>query len=153
MHSWPRWGWGERTRESVGSFASGTPRCAILAPRRWGPHGIEGIGDGFVPGDLDPFILTGVITASAGEAIEAARRHSQTEGIFCGISSGCNVAAAGKLSKRHPEIGRIVVMINDAGQRYFSAPPCESGTRGGTEERASPGPALCERAGQASVAI
>ena len=107
-------------------YAAEPAECAILARRRWGPHGIEGIGDGFVPKDLDLSILTGVITTTTDEAIETARRLSRAEGIFCGISSGCNVAAAVKLARRHPEIGRIVVMINDTGQRYFSTPLCES---------------------------
>lgn len=115
----------ERNPE-VRLYAVEPAECAILARRRWGPHGIEGIGDGFVPKDLDLSILTGVITTTTGEAIEAARRLSRAEGIFCGISSGCNVAAAVKLARRHPEIGRIVVMINDTGQRYFSTPLCES---------------------------
>lgn len=106
-------------------YAAEPAECAILARRTWGPHGIEGIGDGFVPKDLDLSLLTGVITTTTDEAIGAAKRLARTEGIFCGISSGCNVAAAVKLAKRHPEIGRIVVMINDTGQRYFSTPLCE----------------------------
>ena len=49
---------------------------------------------------------------------------SLEEGIFCGISSGCNVAAAIKTSKKHPEYRTIVTMINDTGQRYFSTELC-----------------------------
>jgi cysteine synthase A len=107
-------------------YAVEPAECAILARRAWGPHGIEGIGDGFVPKDLDLSLLTGVITTTTDEAIETAKRLARIEGIFCGISSGCNVAAAIKLARRHPEIGRIVVMINDTGQRYFSTPLCEA---------------------------
>jgi len=114
----------ERNRQ-VRLYAAEPAECAILARRRWGPHGIEGIGDGFVPSNLDLSILTSVITTATGEAIEAARRLAREEGIFCGISSGCNVAAAVKLARRHPETGRIVVMINDTGQRYFSTPLCD----------------------------
>jgi cysteine synthase A len=106
-------------------YAVEPAECAILARRTWGAHGIEGIGDGFVPKDLDLSLLTGVITTTTDEAIGIARRLARREGIFCGISSGCNVAAAIKLARRHPEIGRIVVMINDTGQRYFSTPLCE----------------------------
>ncbi len=47
------------------------------------------------------------------------------EGIFCGISSGCNIAAAIKVAKKHPEFTLIVTMINDSGQRYFSTELCE----------------------------
>jgi cysteine synthase A len=98
--------------------------CALLARREWGHHGIEGIGDGFVPKNLDVSLLTGVITTTTEESIEAARRLASKEGIFCGISSGCNVAAALKLARRHPELGSIVTVINDTGQRYFTTPLC-----------------------------
>ncbi len=53
-----------------------------------------------------------------------ARRLAREEGIFCGISSGCNVAAALKLARRRPELENIVVMVNDTGQRYFSTALC-----------------------------
>jgi len=53
-----------------------------------------------------------------------AKRLSTTEGIFCGISSGCNVAAALKVARKHPELKLIVTMINDTGQRYFSTELC-----------------------------
>ncbi len=116
-------------------YAVEPAECAILARRTWGAHGIEGIGDGFVPKDLDLSLLTGVITTTTDEAIGTARRLARREGIFCGISSGCNVAAAIKLARRHPEIGRIVVMINDSGQRYFSTPLCQAVKRVEAPER------------------
>jgi cysteine synthase A len=47
-----------------------------------------------------------VITTTTDESIDAARRLASQEGIFCGISSGCNVAAALKLARRHPDLGR-----------------------------------------------
>jgi cysteine synthase A len=53
-----------------------------------------------------------------------ARRLAAEEGIFCGISTGCNVAAALKLAARHPELRVIVTMANDTGQRYFSTALC-----------------------------
>ena len=71
-----------------------------------------------VPRNLDVSLLTGVITTTTDESIEAARRLAAQEGIFCGISSGCNVAAALKLGRRHPDLGSIVTVINDTGQRY-----------------------------------
>jgi cysteine synthase A len=48
------------------------------------------------------------------------KRLSRDEGIFCGISSGCNVAAGVKLSKKHTELKRIATIINDSGGRYLS---------------------------------
>jgi cysteine synthase A len=105
-------------------YAVEPAECALLARREWGHHGIEGIGDGFVPRNLDVSLLTGVITTTTEESVAAARRLAAEEGIFCGISSGCNVAAALKLARRHPELPTIVTMINDTGQRYFTTPLC-----------------------------
>ncbi len=105
-------------------YAVEPAECALLASREWGPHGIEGIGDGFVPRNLDVSLLSGVVTTTTEESIEAARRLAVEEGIFCGISSGCNVAAALKLARAHPELSSIVTVINDTGQRYFTTPLC-----------------------------
>jgi cysteine synthase A len=113
----------ERNRD-VKLYAVEPAECALLARREWGPHGIEGIGDGFVPANLDVSLLTGVITTTTGESLEMARRLAGTEGLFCGISTGCNVAAALKLARRHPGLGPIVTMANDTGQRYFSTALC-----------------------------
>ena len=96
----------------------------MLAKRQWGSHRIEGIGDGFVPRNLDLSILDGIVLTSSEEAIEMAKRLALEEGIFCGISSGANVAGAIKVAKRYPDAKVIVTMINDTGQRYFSTPLC-----------------------------
>jgi len=114
-----------RSRDAhVKLYAVEPAECALLARREWGHHGIEGIGDGFVPRNLDVSLLSGVITTTTEESIEAARRLASKEGIFCGISSGCNVAAALKLARRHPELPSVVTIINDTGQRYFTTPLC-----------------------------
>jgi len=105
-------------------YAVEPAECALLSRRAWGHHGIEGIGDGFVPRNLDVSILTGIITTTTEESVDVARRLAREEGIFCGISSGCNVAAALKLARRHPDLRTIVTPINDTGQRYFTTPLC-----------------------------
>ena len=119
-------------------YAVEPAECALLARREWGPHGIEGIGDGFVPRNLDVSLLTGVITTTTDESIDAARRLASQEGIFCGISSGCNVAAALKLARRHPDLGSIVTVINDTGQRYFTTPLCGEEKKVDIPEREHP---------------
>jgi cysteine synthase A len=122
-------GVGRFLRSKVGKvrlYAVEPAECPLLSKREWGPHGIEGIGDGFVPLNLDVSLLNGVITTSTKEAIAMARRLAAEEGIFCGISSGSNVAASMKLAKKRPGMKRIVTMINDTGQRYFSTPLCGS---------------------------
>jgi cysteine synthase A len=110
--------------DRVRLYAVEPEECALLARRAWGPHGIEGIGDGFIPDNLDVALLSGVITTTTAESLAMARRLAAEEGIFCGISTGCNVAAALKLARRHPEMPAIVTMANDTGQRYFSTPLC-----------------------------
>jgi cysteine synthase A len=107
-------------RPDVLAFAVEPAECAILAGRGWGPHRIEGIGDGFIPDVLDLKWVDGVVTVSSDEAVAMARRLAREEGIFCGISSGCNVAACLKLSRRYPDLGTIVTMINDNGLRYLT---------------------------------
>ena len=101
-------------------YAVEPSEAPILAHSKWGTHKIEGIGDGFVPKNLDLSLLDGVITTTSDESIEMTKRLTREEGIFCGISSGCNVAAAVKLSRKHPELGRIATVINDSGGRYLS---------------------------------
>lgn len=103
-------------------YAVEPAECPILSGGGWGPHMIEGIGDGFIPDNLDLDYVDGVVTVSSQESIEMARRLAREEGVFCGISSGCNVAAANKLSRELPDSRFIVTMINDTGMRYFSTP-------------------------------
>ena len=108
----------------VALYAVEPTEAPILARGRWGTHKIEGIGDGFVPRNLDLSLLTGVVTVSSEDSIDMARRLALEEGIFCGISSGCNVAAALKVAEAHPEFETLVTMINDTGQRYLSTELC-----------------------------
>jgi len=110
--------------DRVRLYAVEPEECALLTRRQWGPHGIERIGDGFIPENLDTALLTGVITASTDESVRMARRLATDEAIFCGISTGCNVAAALKLARRHPDLPSIVTMANDTGQRYFTTALC-----------------------------
>ncbi|KXB09068.1 hypothetical protein AKJ46_00985, partial [candidate division MSBL1 archaeon SCGC-AAA833K04] len=109
---------------SVKLYAGEPKEAPMLSKREWGAHRIEGIGDGFVPRNLDLSQLTGIFVTSSDEAIEMAKRLASEEGIFCGISSGSNVAGAIKLAKKHSELKTIVTMINDTGQRYYSTPLC-----------------------------
>ena len=102
------------------SYVVEPAECPIISGGQWGPHRIEGIGDGFVPDVLDLDYVDGVVTVSSDEAIAMARRLAREEGIFCGISSGCNAAAALKVADRHPEMETIVTILSDNGLRYLS---------------------------------
>ena len=119
-------------------YAVEPEECALLARREWGPHGIEGIGDGFIPDNLDVAQLSGVITTTTDESLVMARRLAAEEGIFCGISTGCNVAAALKLARRHAELAAILTMANDTGQRYFTTALCGEDKKVVVPERAHP---------------
>ena len=113
-----------RKNAKVKLYAGEPAECPLLARRVWGEHKIEGIGDGFVPRDLDLSLLDGIVTIKSDEAIEMAKRLAREEGIFCGISSGANVVAAIKLARAHPKMKLIATMICDSGQRYFSTELC-----------------------------
>lgn len=101
----------------VGVEPTGSP---VLSGGKVGPHGIQGIGAGFVPKVLDMKLVNRIITVSDEEAIETAQALSREEGIMGGISSGAALFAGMKLAK---EIGRgkkIVVLLPDSSERYMS---------------------------------
>jgi cysteine synthase A len=106
------------------AYAAEPAECPILSAGDWGTHRIEGIGDGFIPEVLDLDLVDGVVQVSSEEAIAMARRLAREEGIFAGISSGCNVVACLKVAKAHPEFNFMVTTINDNGQRYLSTELC-----------------------------
>jgi cysteine synthase B len=86
-------------------------------------HGIEGtkhMGSTIRPGIFDENMQDGVVTVSTEEAYDMARRLAREEGVFTGISSGANVAAAMKLAKSIPDDSVIVTVLCDSGSRYIS---------------------------------
>src|SRR4029079_2096056 len=92
-------------------------------PVKPGRHKIRGIGAGFVPANLHTDIVDEVIQVTDEEAFEWARRLHKEEGIFGGISSGGNMAAAPKVAARPEYKGKtIVVIMPSFGERYLSTP-------------------------------
>lgn len=86
------------------------------------PHKIQGIGAGFVPGNLDLSLVDQVETVGDEEAKAMARRLMQEEGILCGISCGAAMAAAARLAEKPEMQGKtIVVILPDSGERYLSS--------------------------------
>ena len=93
----------------------------VLSGGKAGPHKIQGIGAGFVPGTLDTAVYHEVIQVTNEEAAAMARRVLTTDAVFVGISSGSALQAAVRLAER-PEYAqaRIVVILPDTGERYIS---------------------------------
>lgn len=95
-------------------------KSPLLSKGKADSHGIQGIGANFVPKILDIDIIDEIITIDDEDAFSYARKLSQSEGIFCGISSGANVAAATKIAKKLGKNKRVVTVLPDTGERYLS---------------------------------
>lgn len=92
---------------------------AILSGNSAAPHKIQGIGAGFIPAVLDTAIYHEIITVSDEQAINTTLALAQ-QGIFCGISSGANLFAAGQIATRLGSGKHVVTTICDTGERYLS---------------------------------
>ncbi len=103
-------------------FAVEPTLSPVISGGQPGPHPIQGIGAGFIPGNLDKDVLDGVILVAPEDAKEMARRSAREEGIFVGISSGATLAA---IRQKLEEIGpgkRVLGFNYDTGERYLSVP-------------------------------
>jgi len=94
----------------------------VLSGGKPGPHKIQGIGAGFVPKVLDTNIYDEIIQITTDQAYEAARNTASKEGILAGVSGGAAISAALKIAKELGKGKKVLAIIPDNGERYFSTP-------------------------------
>jgi cysteine synthase A len=95
----------------------------VLSGGSPGPHGIQGIGAGFVPAVLDVAAYDEIVQVGVDQARAAARRLARTEGILVGVSSGAALHAATVVAASERHAGKLVVVVlPDTGERYLSTP-------------------------------
>ena len=118
-------GIGEALREKnpdIEIWAAEPEHAAILSGHPVGSHLQMGIGDGVIPKILNQNIYDDICIVTDEEALEVSRKLAKCEGLMCGISSGTNVAAAIRLAKKLGRGKRVVTILPDTAERYFSTP-------------------------------
>ena len=95
----------------------------LLSQGHAGPHGLQGIGANFVPGNYDASLVDEIVTVTDEDAYRTGRLLARTEGIMTGITSGAALWAADELARRPENKGKtIVALLPDDGSRYLSTP-------------------------------
>ena len=92
----------------------------VLSGGAPGPHPIQGIGAGFIPGVMRTDLLDGIIAVAPEDAMAYARRSAREEGVLVGVSSGASLAAVAQLLPEIPDGSRILAFNYDTGERYLS---------------------------------
>jgi cysteine synthase A len=112
----------KRTWSELQAFAVEPTLSPVISGGQPGPHPIQGIGAGFIPGNLHTQAIDGAIKVDPADAKEMARRCAREEGLLVGISSGATLAAiAQKLPDLDPA-ARVLGFNYDTGERYLSVP-------------------------------
>ncbi|MFC5049917.1 cysteine synthase A [Rubritalea spongiae] len=113
-------------KEGFKTYAVEPENSPVIGGGSPGPHKIQGIGAGFIPGNLNVDTVDGTITVTNEDAFETAQKLAQEEGLPAGISTGANVWAAIELAKRPEAKGKKIVTIGcSSTERYLSTPLAE----------------------------
>jgi cysteine synthase A len=96
--------------------------AALLSGKAFSPHKIQGWTPDFIPAVLNRNVADRIVTVTDAEAIDAARELARQEGIFCGISSGGNFAAAAKVARESEPGTVLLTVLADTAERYLSTP-------------------------------
>ncbi|MHC4601683.1 MAG: cysteine synthase A [Planctomycetota bacterium] len=108
-------------KPSVRAVAVEPADSPVLSGGRAGPHGIQGIGPGFIPAVLALDLVDEIVTVRTSDAVATARRLGREEGISAGISAGAAAWAACEVARREESRGKlIVVILPDGGEKYLS---------------------------------
>lgn len=101
-------------------YAVEPKKSAVLSGGQPGPHGIQGIGDGFVPENLDRSLVDAPFAVGDEESFTMTRRLAREEGILVGISGGAAVCAAVTIGRELGQGKRVLAILPDTGERYLS---------------------------------
>ncbi|HLN93760.1 MAG TPA: pyridoxal-phosphate dependent enzyme, partial [Thermoanaerobaculia bacterium] len=109
-----------RYKPSVRIVVVEPAESAVLGGGQAGPHGIEGVGIGYIPPLWEPSLVDEVLPVGTDEAKDMTRRIARKEALFAGTSSGANVVAAIRVAKRLGPDARVVTLMADSGLKYLS---------------------------------
>jgi cysteine synthase A len=110
----------KKTMPNLKAFAVEPVKSQPIAGGTHSPHKIQGIGTGFVPGNVNRAVIDGTVAVTEEDAFAYAQRAAREEGIFIGISSGASLAAVAQKLPEIPKGARVLTFCYDTGVRYLS---------------------------------
>ena len=107
-------------KEDIKVYGVEPEESPLLSKGIAGPHGIQGIGANFIPGNVDMTLIDGILTVGLEESIATMQKAMRGSGVFGGISSGASLTAALKLAVENPD-RKVLCILTDTGERYLSS--------------------------------